>query len=217
MYSPPLLRSVGIQMRDFLISYAGSLAGVATVFGLYLLSAYSASKGKAYAEIWWLPGWNCFRFVIRNMHGDHPLTDIAYRAWLREVRPSGPGSSVSTFVDAELATGHRILLPTGNDYPVLCFRFETKGEKLYFVHTDKMGAPIYSYEVSEEFEKVVIEYSVKVQTWKLLKHEIRRILVIPRLSEGELDVLQYLSSIQDRKETLVPLMFGEAEEIKVSI
>jgi hypothetical protein len=152
------------------------------------------------------------------MHGDHPLTDITYRAWLREVRPSRPGSSVNTFVDTELKGGHRILLPTGNDYPVLCFRFERCGEKLRFVHTDKMGQPIHSHEVTEEFEKVVVEYSVKVQTWGLLKHEIRRILVIPSLAEDEGDVLQYLSSMQkEGRERLVPLMFSEAEEIRVSI
>jgi hypothetical protein len=122
-------------MRDIFISFLGSVAVVLLLYFLYWLSSRSCSRNRAYAQCWWLPGWNCFRFVIRNMHSKVNLICVRHRAWLRATKPPITGCSVKSFVDTEITSGERILLPNEQDLPVLCFRLENNGNRL--VHTDK--------------------------------------------------------------------------------
>lgn len=98
-------------MKSIFFSFLGSALVVGLLYFCYWVSSQHVSRKKAYAKCWWLPGWNCFRFVIRNMRGKNNLILIKYRGWLRSIKPSIVGCSTPTFVDTELISGERILLP----------------------------------------------------------------------------------------------------------
>jgi hypothetical protein len=204
--------------KDLVVSAAGSLIALLLLYGLYLWSSRRALKDKPYAGMWWLPKWNCFRFVIRNMHGERSLTDVKYAARLRQLKPSSPGCSVNTLIDTRLTEGQVIILPKGYDYPVLCFRLEKTDGKVHFIHTDKVGTQLGSYPIAEDFREILVEYSVRIQTLGLLKHEICRMLSIPYSEKAKGDTLDSLFSIQQAgTEQQFPLTFVRAEEIRVSI
>lgn len=167
------------NIRDILLSAIGSTFVLAVLYHLYWISFRHCSAKRAYAQCWWLPDWNCFRFVIRNMHSEENLMSIKYRAWLRSIQPARLGSSVKTFEDKEIASGERILLYGRQDLPVLCFRFEHHGNDIKFVRTDKFGTLIGLYDIKSEEGSLMIEYYLKIQSWFLFKHEIARVFEIP--------------------------------------
>lgn len=243
-------------MKSIFFSFLGSAVVVGLLYFCYWISSRHVSRKKAYAECWWLPGWNCFRFVIRNMRDKNNLTLIKYRSWLRSIKPSIPGCSTPTFVDTELTTGERILLPGayekdlpkkkiervvilikrrvmkwikgeeipldgGQDLPVLCFRFEDNEGNLKFIHTDKLGTPINTYNISSETDSLKIEYYLKLQSWFLFKHEIVRTFEIPHylpVDGKKVDVFRYLlKRIQTKGERSVRLVFLTAEDIRVAV
>ena len=62
-----------------------------------------------------------------------------------------------------------------------------------------------------------MEYSAKVQTFRLFKHEIHRMFVIPH-SDEEKNILEQLFRIQEEaKERQFDLMFVRAEQVRVAI
>lgn len=204
-------------MADILNSFLGSVAAAVAVAGLlyflYRRSSQRCSTEKAYLECWWLPSRKCFRYVIRNMYTKDALFCIKYRAWLREYWPPVDGCSVGTFVDTEIVSGERILLPGrkdspvllpksveselgitissprgGQDLPVLCFRFECTENDLKFIHTDKLGNQIGEpYNIGSNVDSLMIEYYLKITSWFHLKHEIVRIFRIPRWGRKKQD------------------------------
>jgi len=155
------------------------------------------------------------------MHDKGSLTSIHFRAWIRKLVPSGPGSSVNTFIDQELTNGERIILPSGQDIPALCFRFEYHDGNLIFVQTDKQGKMIQECEIDDQFEAIVVEYSVKIRSWFLFKHEILRMYDIPHklnLDGKRRDLFtEYLLPFQDKEEGKLKTVFQTAQEIAVSI
>ncbi len=205
---------------DILFSFIGSACVILLLYGLYWVPSKWWTSKRAYAECWWLPGWNCFRFVIRNMHSREDITSIEYRSWLRDRLPQRLGCSVPSLVDTELTSGKRVLLPVGDDLPVCCFRFEQSTEGPRFVHTDKLGQTVRSYVLSDKTDSLNIEYCLKVQRWFLFKHEIVRAFKIPRHSqiEGrELNVFDYLRDEQQKGEHKIRLAFKTAEVITVAV
>ncbi len=155
------------------------------------------------------------------MHNKGSLTSIHFRTWIREIVPSGPGSSVNTFIDQELTNGERIILPSGQDLPALCFRFENHNGNLIFVQTDKQGKMIREYEINEQVEAIVGEYSVKIRSWFLFKHKIVRMYDIPHrfdLDGKRRDLFrEYVLPFQDKKEGKLKTVFQTAQEVAVSI
>jgi hypothetical protein len=200
-----------------LLNFAGSVAALIVLYGLYIWCSFRSSRDKASAELWWLPAWKCFRLVIRNIPAGYEITDIRSRAWLRDVVPSGPGSSVNSFRDADLVRSDRIMLSREDDYPLVCFRLEKMSDGFTLVLTDKFGTEIESHELSKEFREFLVEYSAKVQTWGLLKYEINRTYVLPT-EEAEGELFDALWAVQEEgKEDYFPLLFLRTEVIRVSI
>jgi hypothetical protein len=135
--------------------------------------------------------------------------------------PSEPGSSVNTLVDNELSYGERIILPGGQDLPVLCFRFEQRQGKLIFVQTDKQGSQMHEFELEDDVEAIIAEYTVKIRSWFLFKHEIVRMFDIPHkldMDGKQTDLFKdYLMPKQQKEEFKVKTVFQTAEEVAVSI
>lgn len=157
------------------------------------------------------------------MHSEDNLIGVRYRAWLRSIRPSRVGCSVNTFVDAEIVSGERTLLPGGQGLPVICFTFEDKGNGLEFIHTDKLGVPINEYDLSPEVDSLKIEYTLKIQGWflfKVFKHEVVRTFKVPHYLEvkgGKVDVFKYLLNKQKQQEQQIRLVFLTAEDITIAV
>lgn len=208
-------------MLNFLLNIIASALVIAAVYFCYWFSYKHYSAKRAYAECWWLSRWNCFRLVIRNMHDKGSLTSIHFRAWIRKLVPSVPGSSVNTFIDQELTNGERIILPSGQDLPVLCFRFENHNGNLIFVQTDKQGKMIQKYEMDNQVVAIVVEYSVKIRSWFLFKHEIVQMYDIPHKLDFDgkrRDLFrEYILPFQDKKEGKLKIVFRTAQEVAVSI
>ena len=205
---------------DILFSFVGSALVLLLLYGLYWFQSKWWASKRAYAECWWLPGWNCFRFVIRNMHSSDNITSIEYRSWLRDRLPPKQGCSVPSLVDTELTSEKRILLPSGDDLPVCCFRFEESTGGFKFVHTDKLGQAKRAYVLSGETDSLNIEYCLKIPHWFLFKHEISRIFEIPHYShvrEREVNVFDYLKHEQQKGEHKIRLVFKTAEVITVAV
>lgn len=207
-------------MTSIIFSFFGSAAVLFLLYLFYLLSSRHCSREKAYAECWWLPGWNCFRFVIRNMHSKDQLSSVKYRAWLRDIEPATENCSVRTFLDRDIVLGERILLPSGDDLPVLCFRFEKEGNNVKLVHTDKLGNPQKVYAISSSVDSLKVEYYLKVRSWFLFKHEISRIFEIPHyltVKQKEVNVFEHLLTTQQKNEQRIPMVFKTAEVVTVAV
>jgi hypothetical protein len=207
------------QVVNFVISFFASAAVVAFLYSLYWC-AFRRSSTEREVKGWWLPGWSCYRVVVRNMDREDSLIGIKSRAFLREVLPRKPGSSVKTFLDTEIASGERILLPGGQDFPAVCFRFEREGENLRFIHTDKMGKLIKGYEIGPEVEALTIEYYFKIKMWFLFKIEAARIYQIPRYlgESGEKgDYFEILMKGQSRPEHEIEYCLRMEEFISVTV
>lgn len=178
-FSVSSLASVGVAV---LISFLASLGVVGLVYwGLQGLSAWYLRKRKVgEAKCWFLPHWGCFRLVIRNIRGRHTLHFMKWRVWLRKIIPEQPGSSVKTFVDTDFSAGERIFLPTGQDIPMACFRFDDSGGNIKLLVTDKLGYVLESHDL-DGYDSIMAEYHVEVRHRVLFKfkHIISRIIFMP--------------------------------------
>lgn len=164
-----------------------------------------------------MPSWNCFRFVVRNMHNNKALFSIKYRASLRKIKPSNQGSSVNTFEDTELDVGERLSLLTEQDLPAVCFRLERQNDHVEFIRTDKSGVINKSYDLHST-EKIiahtlVLEYSYKMQIRvpfqpSVLREAIRRFVVPLYTEEDEWFFVIHLLKIQKlQKEQRLDIVF----------
>jgi hypothetical protein len=206
-----------IMWTSFLLNLGGSVAALIALYGLYVLWPFLFSSDKASAEMWWLPAWKCFRLVIRNIPVGYEITDVRSKAWLRDVVSRRDGSSVDSFRDKDLVRSDRIMIPRADDFPLLCFRLQKVTDGFDFVLTDKFGTEIASHQLSKGFEELLVEYSVKIQTWKLFKYEIHRTFVIPYLDAAEGKVFEQVFAMQQEGEARFLVMFRRAEVIRVSI
>lgn len=210
-----------MSLPGFFLNLLSSLAAIGVLYGLYVVSARHARRCVAQAECWWLPRANTFRFVIRNMPRKGNLFNIRYRAWTRKYVPASEGISVRTFVDSCLADGERLLLPGGQDFPVICFRLQTTGPDLNLVSTDKMGTPLEIRAVDDESFRLMIEFSARTRTWLLFKHEIFRLYAVPQFRQiggCRRDVFQeYLLPMQRSQEQQMQSVMQYAQEVTVTI
>src|SRR5205809_6711745 len=111
-------------MGEFVLGVAASALVVVAVWALYGLVWVANARTRGGGACYWLPMWRCFRLVVRNLDGPDAITSVRYRTWLRETRPAGGGSSVISWLDREITSGERILLPQREDLTVLSFRCE---------------------------------------------------------------------------------------------
>jgi hypothetical protein len=81
-----------------------------------------------------------------------------------------------------------------------------------FVLTDKFGAEISTHALSREFEELLIEYSAKLQTYKLLKYEVSRTFAFHYR-----DVFAELFAMQSGPEAEFKRMLHKAKVIRISI
>lgn len=140
---------------------------------------------------------------------------------MREIIPALQGSSVQSFRDTELSAGQRIILPGRQDLPILCFRFEVRGDNLVFLHTDKFGVVLSEFEIvgPNEYE-LKAEYSFETSSSMGLPHRVRRLLTIPQRpasQRGKFDLFRSLLSRQRESECTVPLVFTGAEQVSVRL
>ena len=153
-------------------------------------------------DLWWLPAWRCWRFVVRNIEGNTNICAIEHRCWLREILPARPGSSAQSFKDTELSAERRIILPAGEDFPILCFRFEERDGNLGFIHTDKFGVDLTRFEISDSNKhELKAEYALETTSPMGLPHRVRRLLTIPEnatTQHGEVNIFK-ASALSPRK------------------
>ncbi|MGH9382937.1 MAG: hypothetical protein ACRD2N_01385 [Vicinamibacterales bacterium] len=209
-------------MAGFTISVLSSLTAIGVVYLFYVASAAYTKRCVAKAECWWLPGdANTFRFVIRNRHRKGNLFGIRYRAWLRKDIPASESISVDTFTDTELAQGERLLLPGGDDLPMVCFRLENAGAALNLIVTDKMGNREDSRPIDDDSARIMTEFSARARTWLLFKHEISRLYEIQqyRILRGERRNVfrDYLLPMQRSQERQMKSVSEYASEVTATI
>lgn len=211
-----------LTVCGFLRSVASSLTAVVILYLLYLGSGEYARAYVGKAECWWLPGANAFRFVIRNIPGRRNLFDVRYRTWLRRTLEPSDTISVGTFVDTDLTEGGRLLIPPGQDLPLICFRLEDGGPLVGLLVTDKMGNPIEAtQQIDEGNVELMAEFSVRARTWLLFKHEINRLYAIRRyrdLKGTQRDIFrEYLLPMQNGGERQMTSVSQYAEEITSTV
>ncbi len=204
--------------KSLLLNVAGSIIALILLYGVYILCSVWASRDKACPELWWIPKFNCFRYVIRNNPG-YDITDIHSRAWLRDIVPKGEGCGENSFREFAVVMGNRVMIPKGDDYVLVSFRLaEGEDSGLVFVLTDKFGANPDPHRLSEEFQEFLVEYSAKIQTGWLLKYEISRTYVIPKFHEIHGSLFQVLLAIQEENEEApFPFLSWRTRVIRVSI
>lgn len=212
------------MIGDFFNNIAAELVGSALFVVLLLLvfrrSARDYRRNRAEArDLWWLPAWNVWRFVIRNIESDSSLYDSRYRAWLRRVEPARVGSSVSTFVDSPLGSAERFVLPAGQDLPVLCFRFERRATGMVFVHADKLGVSQLEIDLGQDSAEILAEYMFRIRGPFQVPYTMTRLLTIPRFVEdsakGRVDLFAVLLDSQAKGEHCIALPLTTDEEIGI--
>lgn len=210
-----------MTLSIFLFSVIASLAAISLVYILYFLSAVCVKNHAGKAECWWLPRAKTFRFVIRNLHGKGNLFDIRYHIWLRKDIPPTKGISINTLDDLDVCEGERIILPPGQDLPIICFRLEKRKSTLFLVITDKTGNPQSSFPIKDDSFRIMIEFSIRTRTWFFFKHEISRLYSIPQFKtiDGIRHniFLENLLPMQSSVENIMELASQYAEEVTVTV
>ena len=120
-----------------------------------------------------------------------------------------------------MSEGQRIILPPGQDLPIVCFRLEKKRATLNLVITDKIGKPQSSFPIKDDSFRIMIEFSVRTRTWFFFKHEISRLYCIPQFKtvEGirQNIFLESLLPMQSSAEDIMELASQYAEEVTVTV
>lgn len=211
---------MSVLLLGVLASMVATVVVALILFLFYSNSARSLKRNRTFAQdLWWLPKWQCWRFVIRNMKGDACLYDVEFRSWLREIEPADVDSSVSSFRDFALENGRRVLLPQGQDLPILCFRLERKDAALQVTKTDKFGTAAQSFPITTGLDyELKAEYAFTLTPPSQVAHRVRRLLTIPGSLEREgrrLSLFSYLEARQSRTEASVAVVFTEDEQISL--
>lgn len=210
-------------LEGVLASLVAAILFALLIYFAYVISSSRLRRDRLFArDLWWLPRWNTWRFVVRNIQGKGNLCQIEYRSWLREILPAARGSSVKSFRDTELVPlGKRIILPREQDLPILCFRLEERDDTLVLVHTDKFGDELGRYIMAgPNMWSLKAEYSLETHGSMGLPHRVQRLLTIPEKApgrKGTVEVFKRLQLLQGPSECWVPLVFTGAEEISVRL
>jgi hypothetical protein len=173
------------SVSDFLMGLGTGLVVASVIYSVYALAGFTHARRRATAACFWLPAWECFRLVIRNMDGSTPVTAIRYRTWLRADSPAVPGSTVITWQDRDLSSNERILLPRKEDLTVLSFRYEETGTDKELLLTNKFGAVSEHVGLRPEDARLMLEYSLRLRTWFFYKCDISRVYELRRYEKVE--------------------------------
>ena len=125
-----------------------------------LLKMYSRREGRP--EIWYIPSYQHFRLVIRNIPGNKTLSDIKYRAIIRDVVLPNDECSVTTWPDRTIVEREDFFLFPESDQLLLCFRLEHGDTALNLVHTDKLGKTI-SRLIFPQTSLLLVDYSANLE------------------------------------------------------
>ncbi len=150
-------------------------------FQYILLKRYSKQEGRP--ELWYLPAYG-FRLVIRNIPGKKTLSDLKYRAIIRDVVSASSGASAATWNDQVLLERQDFFLFPGSDQVLLSFQIERSDTGLVLIHTSKLGDPLSSIPLSDR-SILIADYSANLENFfnfdiKLAK---RVEIIASRLSE----------------------------------
>jgi hypothetical protein len=151
-------------MDDVLELALGQLLALVTFFAfpaIQYISLKRLASREGEPQLWYLPKYG-FRLVIHNISRKRVLSEIKYRAQLRMVIPSSPGSSVATFKDVPLIEREDFFLFPGTDQVLLCFRLEGSPENPEFVLTDKLGSEQQRVALSG-FDRLLCDYVATVE------------------------------------------------------
>jgi hypothetical protein len=121
----------------------GQLLALVTFFAFPVIQYIwlkSMTKKEGQPALFYLPDYG-FRLVIRNLPRKKTLSDIKYKTYVRRIVPASTGASVATYEDKNLVIVDDFFLFGGIDQVLISFKLAKKkgSEKLYFVHTDKLG------------------------------------------------------------------------------
>lgn len=126
-------------LEFFYGQFAALVMFFAVPAGWYIFWKWTAAN-EGRPEIYYIPAYKCFRFVIRNLPRRITLSDLKTRAFLRGKILPVKGSGVSTYADVALVNQHDFFLFPGNDQVLISFRVRArKNGGLVFVVTDKWG------------------------------------------------------------------------------
>ena len=120
--------------------------------GIMLTTAFTVLKLPRFGELYKVDPVHAILSIVLFV-----VTFAFFAGWIyfdhREIQ------LMETYIDTEISTGERLLLPGRQDLPILCFRFELNQNILNLVVTDKMGTPVQKFEIIEENEvEVMIEF-----------------------------------------------------------
>jgi hypothetical protein len=97
------------------------------------------SKNEGAPQLWYLPSYG-FRLVIRNLPGKRSLSEIKYKAIVRNIIRRNSGSSVATLQDEVLVENNDMFLFPGTDQILISFQLQgSTPDDLDLVITDKLG------------------------------------------------------------------------------
>jgi hypothetical protein len=130
-------------------------------FQYFLLKRYARKEGEP--EFWYLPPYG-FRLIVRNNPGTRTLSEIKYRAIVREVVPAGSGASVATFNDRILHEREDFFLFPNTDQVLLSFKLARNSDGLVLIYTDKLGAEQERISLSER-AVVIADYVANLENF----------------------------------------------------
>jgi len=150
-------------MEIFLSQLSALIAFFAFPAIRYFFLKRNARK-EGLPELWYLPKYG-FRLVIRNLPRKRCLSDIQYKAYLREIKASSSGSSVATFNDKRLVEQRDFFLFPCTDHILISFKIEKDNFGKYFIIvTDKVGNEV-DRESFDKFSILVADYTAILENW----------------------------------------------------
>jgi hypothetical protein len=99
---------------------------------------------------------------VRNIPGKKTLSEVKYRALVRDVVPAGSGASVGTWNDRVLLEDEDFFLFPGCDQVLLSFKLERNDDGLMLVRTNKMGEELTRVPLSQ-CAVLVADYSANLE------------------------------------------------------
>jgi hypothetical protein len=155
----------------------------------WILKRSSRSEGQP--GLWYMPAYQSFRLVIRNLPGHHALSDIRQRALLRTDVSSRPGASVKTLLDDVLSEREDFFVFPGTDQILINFRIEgdSPGD-LFFVVTDKLGAEKKRVSLND-FDRLICDYVATLNN--VLNFNVR---LQKRAELGKTSMVQFWTQIR---------------------
>jgi len=163
-----------------------------------LLKRFSIREGRP--ELFYLPAYG-FRLVVRNIPGKRSLSEIKYRALLREVVPAGDGASVATFHDTLLLQREDFFLFPGFDQVLVSFKLIGKESDLFFVHTDKLGAEISRFPIAPSVS-LIADYSASLKN--LLNFDVKLAKRAEVNAERLVEAFRAVKETPDQEQQFLP-------------